>query len=324
MAKALPRVLRHNLKKALTRKRLDEAGDLLLRLKAEAPLDRETRGFELEYLIGMRRDPEAASLAEQLRRAYPDSSRIQFLSGKLAYVQKRYQDAVDFFRESNRLFDHWQSQHWLGKALTQAGALDEALPILESVVEINPRARIDLAWLYFRRNDLDRALAAYERELAENPSSRAARESITRVKAAMLAPERLVEEIDTLAEFGEEPPPHLLAEYVKKLFETGDSNRAREVVRKRAQDLDAWTGTDVAWKCYKAQAFDLALDLFLRFFEKNYMNYKFLNSLEIAAKKCHRSEELLPVYEAYAPRAEKFYGRGKKIAALLAKKEDPE
>ena len=97
------------MKQALSQGRLAEAADILDRLKREDPLSRETRGFELEYYLASERLGEAENLARQLCRSFPDSARIWFLAGKLAYKQKRYADAETCFRESGRIYPATQT-----------------------------------------------------------------------------------------------------------------------------------------------------------------------------------------------------------------------
>ena len=148
--------------RALADGRLQDAEDILIRLKQEDPLGQETRGFELELCLNSNRLAEASALARQLCRLFPESARIFFLAGKVAYRLKDYKEAQSCFRESHRLFPNWRTQWWLGKTLTQAGQFEEAESLLLSVRERNDSVLLDLAWLYERRNDLPGAFKAYE------------------------------------------------------------------------------------------------------------------------------------------------------------------
>ncbi len=294
---------------ALRKSLLGEAENILARLKKEDPLSQATRGLELELYLNSNRFAEADALSEQLCRLFPESARIIFLAGKLAYRQKHYEQAEAHFRESLRLFPHWPGRHWLGKTLTQTGKFKEAESLLLSVLESNRRALLDLAWLHERRNDLDAALKAYDDFLIENPGNSYASEQQIRVKAKKLAPEDLINEIGALTEMDEAVPAVLVPEFIQKLFDTGQSPRAREEVLERMNGLDARTGVQIAWICYRAHAYDFACTIFLKNLSLNKSNFKYLNALESAADKCNRLPELLAAYQAFLPEARHFHGR---------------
>ena len=116
----------------------------------------------------------------------------------------------------------------------------------------------------------------------------------------MLDPDSLIDEVGTLAELGEEIPAALFPEYVQKLFETGQTLRAREEIGARMKELDATTGAQVAWICHRGKAYDLACTLFLKHLRGNLSYFKYLNALESAAAKCGRIPELLAAYRGHA------------------------
>ena len=302
---------------ALSGGRLSEASDILALLKREDPLGRETRGFELEYLLAADRLADAESLAPQLCQLFPDSGRIWLLAGRLAYRQKRYEDAENCFRESNRVYASDHAQHWLGKTLTQTGDWDQAESLLNSVRHRYDSALMDLAWLHERKGDIDAAIAAYDAYLAMHPEHAFASEQRVRLKARGLEPGTLIEEVERLSEFGEEIPDSLYAEYIEKLLETGQGQRVREEVRARLGSVNAKLGSKIAWSCYRAQLFDLACDLFIKFISENLANFKYLNALESGAAKCNRLEELIEAYNKIAPSEPKLYGRVKSLTNRL-------
>ncbi len=307
-------ILRQNMRRALSGGRLQEAEQILAQLKIEDPLSRETRGFELELYVNADRFAEARTLARQLCRLFPQSGRIVFLAGKLAYKQKHYEEAEAHFRESQRIYPSWRTQHWLGKALTQAGRFDEAESLLLVAREHTAAALLDLAWLHERRNDLDAALKAYDDYLAAHPGDQYAGEQRIRVRARMLDPESLIEEVSALKEMGEEVPPSLFPELVEKLFATGETPRAREEVSSKMESLDAKTATRVAWTCYKASAYDLACALFLAHLRPNLANYKYLNALEAAAARSNRIPLVLKAYDSLLQEAPHLWGRRKSLS----------
>jgi len=317
MRKAIVGTLQHNLRQALIQGQMDAAEEILARLKKEDPLSQATRGFELEFYLNASRLEEAEVLAGQLCRLFPDSARILFLAGKLAYRRKHYEEAEAHFRESQRLYAHWQTQHWLGKTLTQAGKFKEAESLLLQVLERHRYALLDLAWLYERRNDLEGALKAYDDFLAENPGNSYATEQRVRIRAKRMDPEDLVSEVDALADLGEEVPASLFPEYVQKLFETGQTPKAREVIAARMGKLDPKIAVRAAWVCYQAQAYDYACTLFIAHLDSNKSNYKYLRALESAADKCGRLSEVADAYKAFLPEARHFYGRWKSLSRRI-------
>ncbi len=319
MSRALIDTLRNNLRLALTRGELSEAENILSRLKKEDPLSKETRGLELEFYLNSNRMSEAQSLADQLCVLFPDSSRILFLAGKLAYRQKRYESAVMRLRESNRVYPSRQTEYWLGKTLTQLGDFDEAESLLIPASEQMDHALLDLAWLYDRKNDLQAALSAYQQYLKHHPENHFAVEQSVRIKAKMLDPETLIEEMDALTGMGEETSDALFPEFVQRLFETGQTPRAREEVTGRLEKTDARMSVRLAWICYKAQAYDLACSLFLKHVDVNLTNFKLLNALETAATKASRIPQVLSAYRNLASQAPQLHGRSRTLARKLKK-----
>ncbi len=314
MSKALLAALRNNMRTALVQNRLKDAEDLLARLKTEDPLSIETRGFELELYISANRLAEAGTLAAQLCRLFPESGRIHFLAGKAAYRQKKYEEAEAAFRESHRIYPSPQTEYWLGRTLTQAGRFEEAESLLLSVREHNPRALADLAWLYERKNDLEGALEAYDEFLRSHPEDRYAAEQRMRIKAKLLEPEALIEEVGSLKGLGERVPDTLYPEYIRSLFESGQAPRAREEIMSCMEGMDARVGVRVAWVCYKAQAYDLACALFLAHLPANLENVKYLAALESAARKSSRVDQVLEAYRSHLSHARHLYGRTRSLS----------
>jgi tetratricopeptide (TPR) repeat protein len=305
------------MRRALSEGRLQDAEEILLRLKQEDPLSQETRGFELELCLNANRLAEARVLAPQLCRLFPESARISLLAGKVAYRLKDYREAESCFRESYRLYPHWRTHWWLGKTLTQSGDFEEAESLLVSVKDRNDAVLLDLAWLFERRGDLDAALKTYEEFLSIRPDHSYASQQRLRIRAGIAEPESLIEEIGALEELGEDIPPALYPAYVQKLFETGNTNEARSRVMARMGELDAKTGSKVGWVCYRARAYDLACTLFLAHLRANVGYFKYLNAMESAAAKCGRISQVVEAYRSLASEVPSLYGR---IRALRRRK----
>src|SRR5688572_4100221 len=312
-ASAFIEALRANMQRALRERSQRDAEHILAQLQREDPLSAETRGFEVELHLLAGRLRDAHALAEQLSRLFPLSARIVYLAGLAAYRFRRYDDAEAHFRESNRIRPHWWTQRWLGKTLTQAGRLDEAEALLLAVRDRTPVAWLDLAWLYERRGDLEVALAACDRYLTLRPGDTYAIEQQIRLRASLLEPESIIEEANALEALGEDVSDAVFPEYVKRLFATGKTREARSRVVARIGQLDAKTGAKLAWVCYHARADDLACTLFLAYLENNLSYYKYLNSLEAAARRCGRVPQVLEKYAELGAAAPSLYGRAKAL-----------
>lgn len=313
MASSYIQVLSRNLSAALRKGDLEEAEALMERLREEDPMSLSTRGLELELTLKKGSLGPARSLCETLLSSHPDSSRIQFLAGDLNYKEKRYAIAVKHYRESFQLFNHWRSKYWLGKALTQAGQLDEAQSILEELVTKYTYIQTDLAWLYERKGDLEKALETYENVAERDPENKWVLQQMERIKGLLLDPEELVEELETLEDLGEEIPEHLLSDFVANLFKTGQAQKARDLVSEKLNGMNHRMALKVGWSCYHAQAYDLAFDLWIIALPHNLKAFKFINSIQAAARKAGRVDTLKELFEQYGSKEPSLYGRLRRL-----------
>ncbi len=303
------KVLRRHLATALRHGRWDEAETILARLDQDDPLAVETRGGHLELLLKTRRLEEAEALAERLIAEHPRSPRILYLAGRVAYAQRAYELAAERLRESLRAGDHWSVRRWLGKTLTQLGELDEAETYLAPLVDEHPAVGRDLAWLCERRGDLERALVALDQLLRRLPDDELAAVQRERLIARQLPAEKLANEVETLAELGEEVSGQLLAEHLERLAGQGQLRRLREQLRQHLASMSDIDVRRVAWACHHAKIPDLAFDLFVRVFERNMRSWKFLTALETDARRAGKVAELISLYREHAPLHRPLYGR---------------
>ncbi len=307
-------VIRRNLERALREGQLEDAAQLLERLRREAPLELPTRGLELEYLLAAGRLDEARALAEQLVKLFPASARVFFLAGRTAYARRRYDRALELFEEAGRLKPHWRIRYWIGKTLTQAGRLDEAEPILVDVVREHPFTAPALAWLHERRGEVDEAIRVLERHCAARPGDRFAAEQLERLRARRLDPERLEEEVESLLELGEAVPPELLAEHVEGLLKTGQGPRVRELLRSCRASLDPRTALRIAWICHRNGLPDLAYSLFREQLSTHLRDVKLLAAMEKDARLAGRTEELVEIYRELAVQEPRLWGRLRRLS----------
>jgi len=283
---------------ALREGELDSAAEILLRLKeAEDSLTLETRGLELEYLTRRGAVAEAEVLSDQLLSLFPDSARIHYLAGQLAYRERAYAAAADRLGESLRIHDHWKTRHLLGRALTQLGRLDEAEAWLEPLAREHPECRLDLAWVEERKGDDLAALKLVEKHLEAHPDDAYARSKRRSLRARALPAVELVNEVEDMRGLGLEVTPDLIPDYVEALLVTGREDRARELV---SEELATWDGAlaqKVGWVCHRHHVPELATDLFLAALGAHVANPKLLAALEDDAAQCGRLPELIAAYE---------------------------
>jgi tetratricopeptide (TPR) repeat protein len=312
-------VLQKNLSRALRTGRLDDAASALELLKHEDPLSVYTRGGELELLLRLNRLDEAEVLAKHLVESFPDSARVLYLAGRVAYRRKDYARAESLLDESLRVNPHWRTRHWLGKTLTQAGRFDKAEPILTEIVSEHAHAGRDLGWLYERMADESRAIRALEAYLQSYPDDTFVQQQLSRLRARTMGAERLQEEVENLLELGEELPADLAPDYVKSLLTTGQGERARELIARIEPTLDNRTTTQVAWVCRKLQAYDLSFRLFVRTFTANLHSPKFLNALESDALRAGRVDDLVELYKTHADEHKRLWGRLRSLNRRIAR-----
>lgn len=310
---ALLTVLQRNLREALWRHDFTQATLLLDRLKTQSPLAVETRVFELELLLIQRDLGAAAELAEQLLVLFPTSSRVHFVAGQVAYKHRNYGLSVGRFRESLTLYPAALTRQWLARALCQAGEFAESESLFIALLPSQPRVGVSLAWLYERMQQYERAAACLEAYLAVAPQDRFALSQQVRLRARLQQPEHLQEEVETLAEFGEEIAPEVLPQYIEALFRTGQAALARRFISEHQTQWPARLAENVAWVCHHAQAHDVALDLFLPNLAAQRRNVKYLAALEKCAVRCARVPEVAQRYAEQATEEPALYGRKRKL-----------
>lgn len=316
-------LLRRNLARALRERRTQDAHHLLDQLRNQDPLAIETRGSELELSLLEGRLDEADKLARQLLEQFPASARVHLLAGQLAYRRRAYTLAAELFTESDRLSPHLATRHWLGKALTQAGKLNEAEAILVPLAEEYLSARTDLAWLYERMERLDSAIEILQDVLRDNPANVWVEEQIQRLRARTLPPDRVQEELESLIEHGERVPQALLPEYLDSLLAQAQVDRARALVAESESTLPTRTLTRMAWVCHRRLAPELASRLFLRVLPEQPDNPKLLAALEADALRAGRAEELAEAYRALARRYPALFGRLRNLMRRMAQNTRP-
>lgn len=238
---------------------------------------------------------------------------MHYLAGRLAYRRRDYEVAARAFHQAQELHPHWRARRWLGKSLSQLGRLEEAEATLLALLAEHPEVHLDLAWVYERREQPERAIKQVDAHLERCPDDDFAKAQRLRLKSRSLAPEDLIEEIQTLDDLGEDIPQDVLGTYVQRLLESGQGAAARSCVESRQERLDPRTALSVAWVCYRLKAYDLALGLFLRVVPQRLGDVKLLGALEAAAIRCHRVQEVIERYQPYLESEPRLYGRTRRL-----------
>lgn len=313
MQPPLPQVLRRNLARALEDRHLEDAAELLARLEAVDPLSLGTRGSRLEYLVRAGRTDEADRLAQSLATLFPTSAHVLHWAGRAAYRVGDYARAEAWLRESRTLAPRWLTDRWLGKTLTQVKQLDEAEALLAPLMAMHPECGLDLAWVYQRRGELDRALACVDAYRVRFPGDPRAERDRLRLVALTTQPEELLSEVDTLRDLGEDVPEAMFGEYFETLLRAGQGTKARALFAEKGPGLAPETRLSIGWAAYRGQAWDLAFDLLLEHVPRKARNPKHLNSLERCARMCAREAELAEAYRRHAPQAPNLWGRAQSL-----------
>lgn len=300
-------LLRRNLVHVLHLGQLEDAENLLHQLRTIDPISKETRCFELEILLKKRVLTQTVRLATALVEHFPDSSRVLWLAGQSHFHCKDYGAALPLFQESLRLNFRPITQWWLGRTLLRLGKLIDARTELENITEKIPRALLDIAWLEEREGNFRASFKTIEKYLQLHPEDAFAKKGLARVKAFLLDSGSLSDEIESLRQWGERPPDHLVPIYLTKLLEAGEGAKARQYVVDNRLNLGQ--STEIAWIFYKAQAYDVAYDLFRQNLNDNLARTPFLSAFETAADKCARLNEVIEKYKELAPATKNLYGR---------------
>lgn len=314
---AFLQALKHNIKQWLYQKNLVAAEDGLTQLKQQAPLDRQTRGLELEYLLTAGHYRDAENLGLQLIQLFPASSRIHYLAGLVAYRQKKYNTALPAFEESFRLYPHWRTERYIGKNCTQSGDFDKAESHLLHLSAEHPLCLLDLAWLYERKQHYSRAQTMLAKYLKHKPEDAFAKQQQQRLQAHVLSPDQVREEVETLSDFDETIPIALLCEYVRNQLIQGKGKTMRQWLAPRIESIECKDALQLGWVCYQLNTYDLAYKLFSRDFEKQYNNFKYQTALESSAEKSGQLTELIELYQHYVEADKRFYGRIIRLQKML-------
>jgi tetratricopeptide (TPR) repeat protein len=123
-----------------------------------------------EALIQANRLDEAVPVLEQLEQAHPDDLRTVLRLGFLQFERRDYEAARGRFERALELNpEQYEVAYFLGVTLRRLDLLDEAIAAFERVPESHeryPEARTQIAGIYEKRGEYDRAIAEVEKARA--------------------------------------------------------------------------------------------------------------------------------------------------------------
>lgn len=310
---AFLRVLKRNIAQWIRHKDWQHATEGLTELQHLDPLAVETRGLELDFLVARHQNQDAQVLAGQLVHLFPESSRIQYLAGLIAYRNKEYPQALGAFEQSHRLYVNWRTERYMGKTLTQMGVFDRAEPLLLRLLPSHPICLLDLAWLYERKQRFSQAQKMTRQYLDHFPDNNYANKQLQRLQAHVLSSEQVLEEVETLNDFDQKVPIGLLEEYIKVKLSRGEGEALRHWLLQKISDMDSAEALQLGWVCHHRKAYDLAFVLFIKDFAGQCGKHKYRAALELAADRAGKLEQLINIYEQSAEDDKRFYGRATQL-----------
>ncbi len=272
-------------RRALSSGDLPEADRLVTRLLDDYSGAAASHGLALELLIKRGELDEAGRVADRLEERFPDSAGVLFQTGMAAFRLKRYPAALRRFEESHKIYPAPKTRRWRAKTLTNMGRFDDAEALLVDLVEKDPNCRLDLAWLYERKGERERAIRQNARHLERFPTDRLALSQQTRLAAGELDEAEVIEQVQVLDELGEAIPEELISRYVSALVASGRSEEARRFITDEHPKLNRRTLTDLAWTCHRLQLHDMAYELFVLILEHRLSDFKLLNTLDFSARR---------------------------------------
>lgn len=146
---------------------------------------------EAAQLLHQHRPGEAVTRLEQARQWQPDNVTVAINLGGAYIMQGKFRQAVPILEQASRL-EQDNAMIWTNLAAAYLGRLelstrdvqDKAIAAFERALAIDPSApniNYNLGLIYRERGELDRACAHFSRALEINPADRDARAWITRL-----------------------------------------------------------------------------------------------------------------------------------------------
>lgn len=107
-----------------------------------------------------------------------ETSRLQYIEAKIAYEEKRYEDAILHLRQSASLHAHFKTYELMGQSLVEMGDCNNAQEALENAFQLNPRSNktaLLLAQCLIKSGDAERAkkilIDTLDRDSSYSPAS---------------------------------------------------------------------------------------------------------------------------------------------------------
>lgn len=102
-----------------------------------------------------------------------ETSHLQYIEAKIAYEEKRYEDAVLLLRQSASLHAHFKTYELIGQSLIEMNDYKNAQEALENAYQLNSRSNktaVLLAQCLIKSGDAERAKKILNDTLDRNSS----------------------------------------------------------------------------------------------------------------------------------------------------------
>lgn len=153
---------------------------------AEQAIDLESDNPEMKMVLarfyaGENRIAEALAFLEDMLNSEPDDQEALFLTGTIYAQAKDFSKAIEFLRKATEQGGRrsFMARYYLGRIYRDAGDLLKAQECLNEAVNLNPHfiaVHLDLADVYRRLGETDRAIESYKALLAQQPYNLKVRE----------------------------------------------------------------------------------------------------------------------------------------------------
>lgn len=286
-------------------------------LISESGLNSHSQGLMLECYFELKQLKEGEKLANLLCEQYPESARIHFISGKIFFRLRKYKKAEACFRTNQALFPSFSGTIWLAKALTNQQNFDEARSLLSRLDTSHPLVLQELAWLYERSQNDQKALECYEKALPLERNTKFLNRKVEELRAKLTDHAHFLEEMETLEALDEEIPDHLIKSYFEKQLAKGEQERVRQYYRANKSRFNPKLCNEVGWVCYRAKCYDLSFELFLAYFLHDSTYWKLNNALQKSAEMSGKTGQLVAVFRKLAKKQSNLYGRIKKLEKMM-------
>ena len=210
--------------------RYQEAERELTEALDEAPNDFLLKSSIAELYLRQDHITEAGILADSILASDPQHPQAQYIRGEIAYKQKEFGDALQYFRSAAMNDTRPYLTLRIARTLRELNRYEEALEILDSVLLKNKEDLYCLrekALILNRMKQWDEALAVYEKVYRLDPEDSFARRQMYKLKGSNRPKETVIRELEKIVSLSSEKDDAPIHELLgQKLKEAGKLQEA--------------------------------------------------------------------------------------------------